>query len=57
MIADLLFAACAVMVGIATALMFYGAGFMNGYDKGRHHERKVLTFFQRRATHARPGLN
>jgi hypothetical protein len=57
MIADILFAAVSVMVGIATALMFYGAGFLNGYDKGRHHERKVLTFFQRRATHARPGLN
>lgn len=57
MIADILFAALAVMVGIATALMFYGAGFMSGYDKGRLHERKVLAFFQRRASHAEPGRN
>lgn len=57
MIADILFAALAVMVGIAASLMFYGAGFMNGYDKGRMHERKVLAFFQRRASHVRPGIN
>jgi hypothetical protein len=57
MIADVLFAALAVMVGVATALMFYGAGLMSGYDKGRRHERKILHTFHRRATHARPGLN
>lgn len=57
MIADVLFAAVSVMVGIATALMFYGAGFMAGYDKGRHHERKALDNFHRRAINARPELN
>jgi hypothetical protein len=57
MIVDILFAAVTVMVGIATAMFFYGAGFIRGYDNGRHHERKVLNFFQRRTTHARHDLN
>jgi hypothetical protein len=57
MIADVLFAVLAVVVGVAAALMFYGAGLVSGYDKGRRHERKVLNLFHRRAVHARPGLN
>ena len=57
MMTDLLFAALAVVIGVAAAMMFYGAGFVSGYDKGRAYERKVLSFFQKRGTHARTGLN
>jgi hypothetical protein len=57
MIADILFAICVTFVAVAAAVMFYGAGLVSGYDKGRQHERKVLNLFHRRAVHARPGLN
>jgi hypothetical protein len=57
MIADALFAVVAVMVGIATALFFYGAGLMSGFENGRRHERKALGNFHRRAINARTELN
>jgi hypothetical protein len=57
MIADALFAVVAAMVGIATALFFYGAGLMSGFENGRRHERKVLGNFHRRAINARTGIN
>lgn len=57
MIADILFAICLSFVAVAVALLFYGAGLMSGFDKGRRHERKIFNTFHRRATHARPGLN
>ena len=57
MMTDLLFAALAVVIGVAAAMMFYGAGFVAGHDKGRAYERKVLSFFQKRGTHAQTGLN
>jgi len=57
MIADVLFAVVATMVGIATALFFYGAGLMSGFENGRRHERKVLGNFHRRSINARTGIN
>jgi len=57
MIADALFAVVAVMVGIATALFFYGAGLMSGFENGRRHERKALSNFHRGAINARTGVN
>ena len=57
MIADALFAVVAAMVGIATALFFYGAGLMSGFENGRRHERKVLGNFRRRSINARTGIN
>lgn len=57
MIADILFAIVAVFTAVAAAVLFYGVGFVNGYGRGREHERKVLSFFQRRASHAEPGRN
>ena len=70
MIEDLVFAVLAVIVGIATALMFYGSGFMRGYDRGRHDQSRLITKFTKQAqrsfaqqgllqphSHGRQGLN
>jgi hypothetical protein len=56
MIVDLLFAAVTVMVGIATAMFFYGAGMASGFEDGRRHERKAVNLHTR-AINARHGLN
>jgi hypothetical protein len=58
MIADLLFAACAIMVAIATVIMFYGSGFLRGYDRGRRDQSRLITKFtnQARESFAQQGL-
>jgi hypothetical protein len=59
MIADLLFAILAAVVGLAAALMFYGAGLMSGYDKGKRHQQRMMRHFVNKSQEAlaKQGLN